>query len=117
MLARYLDESTIASLGAAARRNLTIEPRAVVRPDDDLAAIAAGDRVGADRGLRPDVGAKSILLRSATLIVSAHEHRPAARIAGGVHARGSEEPDLVAQHLDRAALRARIHARSTERAA
>ena len=83
-----------------------MELRFPVRPDDDLAAVAGGPRIGVDGGREVDrIGGCVLDGRVLALEIPADEHRAAAGVAARLEAR-AEEHDLVAEHFDFAARRA-----------
>ena len=104
-LARRLDESAVAAGRAAARSDVPIHPSHVVGPDDDLAAIASPERVGAELGALADVGEVRGRRAAAAVSVAADQNRAAARRAVGRQACARGYAHLVAQHLDSAARR------------
>src|SRR5690349_6567928 len=115
--ARGLDQAAVARLRTTARANRAVELRAIVRPDRDLAAIAAADCFGVDRYTTADVRVRSVLLGSRAVEVPTYEHRAAASIAGSVDVGSVEQSDVLAKHLHGAAGHAGIEAGNVERAA
>src|SRR5688572_23745438 len=91
LLARNLDQSAVATAGAAARRNAAEEARRVVAPDDYLAAVPLVARICRDDHVASDVGSVRIRLGAFALEVAADEDGAAASIAGGVDARVVEQ--------------------------
>ena len=113
------DEPAIARLRPPCRQNRPVERRRLVRPDNDLAAVAGvrgrrvDDRGGIDahgRGGRHGVRLKvrrsewtrRLRIGIAAAPVAADQHRAAAGLAGGVDV-GAAELDVLARHHDRAA--------------
>ena len=108
-MARGFHQPAVARRCAAARGNAAVHARRVVAPDDDLAAVAGGKRIGPDAGVAID----GHLARIADcgifpLVVAAQQHRAAAKGAAGVHAGVAQHADLLAQYRDVAALAGRI---------
>ncbi len=105
VMARRFHQPAVARSTAAARRNAAEHARRLVAPHDDLAAVAALNRVGDDGGVLADgdlarIGNRRVL----ALIVAAQQHRTAARGAAGVHFGVALHADLVAQHGNLATL-------------
>ena len=76
--ARNFDKSAVARKRATARADGAVTLGAVVRPDDDFAAVAGRNGVGADDRIRPEIGAARVLYqRIAALIVAADERQTA----------------------------------------
>src|SRR5207245_11244296 len=119
LVARDLDETAVAALRAAAGEDGSGESGLAVRPQDDLAAVAAPPRrcvdggrgVDAHRGRRRDhegfeLGARVLdeaRARIAAAPVAADQHLAAAFAAGGIDAR-ARELDVLAVDQDRSAL-------------
>ncbi len=61
LLARGLNETAVAASGASPGADETVKTRGVVRPDDDLAAIASAEGVGVDLNIGPDISAGGVL--------------------------------------------------------
>ena len=77
-LAGGLHLATIARHRAATRRDTAIELRAVIGPDSNIAAIAAADGIGLDRGASVDRGRVRALFAAATEEIAADQRRAAA---------------------------------------
>ncbi len=77
-LARSFHLAAVARHRAATRRDAAIELRAVIGPDGNIAAIAAADGIGPDRGAGIDDGRVCALLAAAAKKISANQSRAAA---------------------------------------
>src|SRR5262249_25050167 len=131
LVARDFDESTVATARAAAGEDGSGESGLAVRPQNDLAAVAAPPRrcvdggrgVDAHRGRRRDHEAFELGARVfdearvwiAAAPVATDQHLAAAFAAGGIDPR-ARELDVLAGHQDRAALRSLLPARRGQRA-
>ena len=89
----------IAGSAAAARRDAAVELRATVRPDRDIAAIAAGDGIGLDRGASVDRGRVRALLAAATEEIAADQRRAAANITRHINRAACRQLDRAAEDL------------------
>ena len=84
-----------------------VKPRDVVGPDDNLPSVAAIQRIGTDLNIKADVSTRGILYRGIfALEIAADECRAAAAAAAHVHHGIAEQPDVIAEHLHGATLRA-----------
>ena len=96
-----LDKTALARGRPTACRQRAIDPRRVIAPDDDLAAIATGQRIGGNPGILAHITLLGIQhSRVLALVVTAHQHPATAALATGVDARIAHHTDLLAQHLD-----------------
>ncbi len=112
-----LDLAAVAALGAAARRDGAVEAGAVVGPQHDRAPVAGQGRVGGDAGAGRHFGAGRAPDLALALPVAADQRGAAAGLAGDVDIGGLAQPDVLAEHMDRAARLAGIVARRVQRPA
>ena len=83
LLAGNLDQSAAALDCATACAYASLEDRAVVRPNDDLASVTALRGIGPQRRIRPDVGMAGVLDSRVLALIIASDQDGAA--AGGAH--------------------------------
>src|SRR5690606_25709857 len=108
--------AAVAARFAAARVRRAEEPRRVIGPDDDRAAVAA--RAGRSREARagPDLRVRRGRGAACAAALTADQDRAAASIARDVDAGRTEHADAVALHVHGAARVARARARGIDRA-
>ena len=112
VLAGDLDEAATAALRATGGFRTAIEARRFIRPDDDAAAIAALFAVGAQQGVRGEVGIFRRRQAGAALIITTDADVAAIAGTRRVDDRSAVELDAVGEDLHRAAIFAcRIAAR------
>src|SRR4051812_658303 len=114
--ARNFHGAAISRLRAAAGGNASVILRRIVRPDSHMPSVAAPGRVSVDSRVRSDDGLRSVLLEARAMEISAHEHRATARITRRIDSRATEQANLVAEDLDRAASRAGLRTGHRQRA-
>ena len=93
-----------------------MEARVPVCPDDHFATLARGDGVGVDADTWGHEGPARVALGSLALEVAAYEDAPPSHVARSIEASVAEEPELVAQDLDRTSDPAVAEVRGVERA-
>ena len=97
------DQTAVAPLGAAARRDAAVRARRVICPQHDPAAAAGGDGVSGDSRVSAHVRCRSVLnFHILSLVVAADKGRTAAGIAGDIDA-AIEQADVPAADRDAAA--------------
>ena len=55
LMPRHFDVAAVAALGSALCGDAAVVPRIPIRPHHHLAAVAARQRIGCDRGARPHI--------------------------------------------------------------
>ena len=81
-----------------------IEPSALVGPYDDPTPRTMREGIGVDDGICPDIGQIGVVDGVVVpVIITTDQHRPAARISGGIDDGSIEECDVITQDMDRAA--------------
>src|SRR5476651_856116 len=101
-MARCFYESTRAG-GTAHRRNSSGGLRVIIRPHDDLAAVAGGDRVSMQHHVAADKGRAGVLYaRVLALIIPADQYRPATRVTGDIDHRFTDQRYTRCEQIDRA---------------
>ncbi|OEZ77109.1 hypothetical protein JAB5_27020 [Janthinobacterium sp. HH103] len=104
VMAGRFHEAAVAALRAAARGNAAVHLGRFIAPGDDLAAVAADNRIGIDAGILADEYLPRIVHgRVLALVITAQQDRAAARGAAGIDLRIAQQTHLLAQHLDLAA--------------
>ena len=116
-IARYLRKPAIAPTGTAARRNVSVKHGRIVRPDDDLAAVAADVCIRSDDRAGVDGGEFGRGDAARALIVAADENGAAALGTRRVDHRRAGQRHRVPGHLDVAADVAGTGARGVQQAA
>ena len=82
-VAGSLNQTTVTPLHSTACADGSIGARAVVGPENDLAAVAAAQGIGVDAGVSAHVGGGGVWHRRVLpLVVAAHQHRAAASVTG-----------------------------------
>ena len=103
--ARSLNKPTVATCNSSFCTNQPINTRNLIRPENDLAAIAYVDRIGVQCRVRPKINRPSILnIVVATPVVAAHQNRSTPRETGRIHQRCAGNTDLIAEQMNRSAL-------------
>ena len=102
-------EATIATRRTAAGGNRAFKTRRLVAPEDDLAAIAALQRIRLQGRLRTSIGDQRIRhCRVVTLIITTNQNIATTGLAAGIQLRRTRERDLLTHHRDVATLATRV---------